>query len=235
FNPVTGADYFTAEEFSSVGQLYRFEASGSLNRIGRLSDAEAAAAPAELSRARFPILYGVMPFIWEPIANNTVYLKQLRAPSRTRRRGDRVGRALAHPYYGMSFHQLPGSQRPSMWLNRIIAIDLVDETTGSTLRPGHVYRPIAIGANNGQDSLLSRSSSNDDYKNLYAERAVPFMTYAEHAAGCARYYPPVSELAEDIRATNDFFTTNAVPVGEWRRERTESRRRSRSSTPPSSG
>jgi hypothetical protein len=227
FNPVTGEDYFTESEFASVGQLYRFEASGTLKRTAALHGTETEEAPQELSRDRFPILYGVGQFIWEPIANNTVYLKRLRAPATTGGTGGRVGRDLPQPNYGMFFSEPSAGQRPGMWMNRIIAIDLVGSTTDDTMRPGNVYRPIVIGANNGRDTLLSRNGSADDYKGLYAERAVPFMTYGEHAAGAAAMYPAVSAIRADIEAANDFYTQNAVPVDEWREAQRAARRAAR--------
>ncbi len=180
FNPATGQDYFGAaphsDQFVESGQLYLFESAGSL-RVVRGA----------------PTVFGSRFFNWKPIENNTVYLKRM---------PDARGQPPGSGAHGISYSD-PGEgneRRPQQFLSRLICMDINESTFASEYAFGRAYRPIVIATPNTHETPMSRNGRPDDYKSLYAERAVPFWTMDEFVAHSG--FPLLSELTEAIAASN---------------------------------
>jgi len=172
YNPVTGEDYFAAApdsaEYVDAGQLYLFEATGSLVTVPGA-----------------PTIFGSRYFNWEPIVHNTVYLK----------------RSENTQLHGIMYDD-PGEgdrRRPTQRFNRFICMDLNQETVGNEYAFGRAYRPIVIADANTRIAM-TRNGNQDDYKSLYAERAVPYWTMAEFVTYAG--YPLLSAIAEAVTTAN---------------------------------
>jgi hypothetical protein len=173
FNPATGEDYFGAARHSD-----QFVESGQLylfESAGSLSVVPGA-----------PTVFGSKFFNWKPIVDNMVYLKRM--PN--------------NGTHGIAFTD-PGesnSRRPQQFLSRIICMDINETTFGSEYAFGRAYRPIVIATPDARETPMSRTGRPDDYKSLYAERAVPFWTMAEFITHSG--FPPLSEITEAVAASN---------------------------------
>lgn len=179
YNPVTGADFHTDDAFANVGMLYRWEATGALRR-----------GPGK------PQLYGAQPFKFALIENNTLYF----------RRSWESRRLSTHGFY---WHGRPGTatanaarNRPTQHMSQMLCFDLTTTSMPQGYGHGEIYRPIMLTSNDGQDAPMSRNTDRADFARLYADRAVPFVTFDEYVAWARAYRRPLpnaSALLEAIR------------------------------------
>ena len=173
YNPVTGVDFFSGDaDQAEVGELWKFEAAGAM----------------EVAPPR-PQRMGASPHHWDRIENNQVRFHKIPP-----------GGLYGPGFHGIWYRETNPTQNQLIRLqtfNHFITFDLNEDTLSASYRPGSAFRPIACG--DDRLNLISRVRGNpSDYKNLYTQRAVPFLTLNEFTE--ATDYPNASALLPSIRS-----------------------------------
>lgn len=202
YNPATGRDYFDGVEGqTSMGQLWKFEASGAMHT------------------EREPQRMGAGPHHWDRIEENIV--RFVKTPGETRHGGGYHG--IWYRAADPTASNLQDMQR----FNHFIMFDLNEDALAGLYFPGKTYRPIVSG--DYRLKVLSRQRLRrvratdpdreyNDYKRLYAERAVPYLTLDEFIqattpAGRSRSdYPPAQDLLAEITAAENPPAQSTAPA-----------------------
>jgi hypothetical protein len=180
YNPVTGVDYFDGgDDAARSGQIWKFEASGAMHTERR------------------PQRMGAGPHNWDPLEDNTIRLFKTHQENRR-------GRGMHGIWYEARDPTPDELRRRLMAFNRFVVFSLTGETLIDHYGHGRTCRPIICGVPGFR--VMTRDGSVDDYQQLYAERAVPFLTYNEFVDSTD--YVPVQELLSEIDAAEG--TTGAA-------------------------
>jgi|GEM_PF-3821822 len=188
YNPATGRDYFDGDEAqASTGHLWKFEASGAMHTEWE------------------PQRMGAGPHRWDKIEDNIV--RFFKTPATTRHGGGYHG--IWYRTADPTADNLQDMQR----FNHFIMFDLNEDSLAGLYCHGKTYRPVVCGDYRLRALSRQRRRGNpdrdfNDYKRLYAERAVPYLTLDEFVTATTRAgsatsdYPPASQLLADITAAN---------------------------------
>jgi hypothetical protein len=125
-----------------------------------------------------PAIYGGDPFLWRAV------------------QGNQANFIFNNDQGAYSMKFAPDTTAPTMFLIAIFTFSLHEQS--ERYPPGGVYPPIAVASGTGQNDLFTRDGNAEDFWDMYAKRAVPFMTMEEFKAHSG--YPLANALRPGVLA-----------------------------------